>query len=62
MKLIDANLDSQIEETIQKLEAEEKKISTVRSLLVAVQSQLTRREERIRELEKTLSKSNRKEE
>jgi len=62
MKLIEANLDSQIEEAIQKLEAEEKKISTIRSLLVATQSQLTRREERIRELEKTLSRSNRKEE
>ncbi len=62
MKLIDANLDSQIEEAIQKLEAEEKKISTIRSLMVAMQSQLTRREERIRELEKALNKFNWKEE
>ncbi len=61
MELIESDLNPQIEEGIQKLEAEEKKISTIRSLLVAMQSQLTRREERIMELQKQLTKAKRKE-
>ncbi len=54
MELIESDLNPQIEEAIQRLVAEEKKTSTVRSLLVAVQSQLKRMELRIRKLEKRL--------